>query len=477
MHARRIFSLTSLALSVFGPASALADELPMIASASGTPETRTHRQLPWRAASKGQGVRLGAELRCPGGCSLRFPKGGTITLDAGASAVVLDPLFFLLPGEDRGHQLEGVEVREGVVTVEPAGRPLLVQTPGEHSAVVRSGVGRVAAHKAGAFVGAASGESLVKTARTWTALRPGEATTLTSAGARPPRPLVRAPKLVTPPASSSKPTRLAFALGSPFAMVGETWVPEPAAARYEAEFSDHPSFERILARTATPDGSASTAFGPGTYFARVRGVDAEGFSSAFSPPSRLTVIAGSGSPGVFAAGDGGTVVLPEGGSLRLNDADKLEVAIDKGIFRKAPAFLPAPRGDSQRVRMRLRADPGAETAIILERRAVRAEIASFPKFPVWPADAVDLEVTIHDPNGRVPADGVVPSVSVLLGIDPLAVEWRQSGNVWSARIPARPAAVPTVLRVTVTDEHGLSLGRGAVEIAPAKPTRVVVANR
>jgi hypothetical protein len=60
---------------------------------------------------------------------------------------------------------------------------------------------------------------------------------------------------------------------------------------------------------------------------------------------------------------------------------------------------------------------------------------------------------------------------VLLGIDELAVSWRQQGTSFITEVPPQGGEGPWIVRVEVEDQYGHLLGRDFVEISrtPALP--------
>ena len=113
--------------------------------------------------------------------------------------------------------------------------------------------------------------------------------------------------------------------------------------------------------------------------------------------------------------------------------------------------------------MRFKDDPGSQGSVVLQRRALQADVAFTPKLAHWPQDPIDIRVTLSDASGVVDPSLVSPKIHVLLGLTEVPVQWSQSGRVWSARLAPRNLA-PTVVRVIAEDEFGTPIGRNFVEV-------------
>jgi hypothetical protein len=165
-----------------------------------------------------------------------------------------------------------------------------------------------------------------------------------------------------------------------------------------------------------------------------------------------------------------TVVLPEGRAFQFRDMSGLETAVDRGIFVAVRSPVVKDAEPAHTFRFRLAGDPSSESAIELQRRALRADIEIGPKSARWPVDPVDITVTLRDPGGRVDPAQVMPKLKVLLGLTELPVAWSHRGPVWTTRLAPR-ATGPTVVRVVAEDEFGNALGRHFLEVDehPTKP--------
>jgi hypothetical protein len=156
------------------------------------------------------------------------------------------------------------------------------------------------------------------------------------------------------------------------------------------------------------------------------------------------------------------------------------------MARDGEYFAPAPPDiavDSRPrvIRLRQKGDFGHETRFLIEPRGLRADIRLTPVFARWPGDPIEVSVTLRDPTGRVDPSTVVPELEVLLGVEPIALEWQRDGNQLHARIDPRTSTGPAVVRVIAKDHDGALLGRNFLEIepefVPAFRRRIPVAHR
>jgi hypothetical protein len=84
---------------------------------------------------------------------------------------------------------------------------------------------------------------------------------------------------------------------------------------------------------------------------------------------------------------------------------------------------------------------------------------------------VDVRAVVWDPSGRIDGANETVSLKTTLEIDPMVVAWQRTGNVWTAHIPRRALAGPTVIRVVATDDRGTEIGRGFLELEGAMASR------
>jgi hypothetical protein len=172
----------------------------------------------------------------------------------------------------------------------------------------------------------------------------------------------------------------------------------------------------------------------------------------------------------------GAVVLRPGEFIALSDAEGIEVSYTTTMlgFPSAPvplywskvgAALGLPDDADVVDRLvHIRAPGiGLETSLRLARRQLRADIQLSPK-NAHTGDPLDVRALVWDPSGRI--DGATADISwkVMQEIDPLAVTWQRTGNVWTTHLPQRARSGPTVVRVVASDDHGVEIGRGFLEL-------------
>jgi hypothetical protein len=297
------------------------------------------------------------------------------------------------------------------------------------------------------------------------------------------KPLGAPPHIKQAEAKQGELQPLAVALTTGGARPGLEWEPVDRASGYQIEISADPSF-RAVADMGHVEGSqtryTTKALPPGSYFARVIAFDEVGLASKPSDPSPLRVTTVELPAGGVVDAERSAVVAPPGTRLRLPDSGELELAKEGEHFAPAPAELtvdPEPR----MLRLRRKADYGHETRVFVEPRGLRADVRLTPFWARWPDDGVDLSVTLRDPTGRVDPTNVEPELQVLVGIEPVTVDWKRDGALLTAHLDPRAATGPAVVRVIAKDHDGALLGRNFLEIEPVFVPRlghqVPLANR
>ena len=250
------------------------------------------------------------------------------------------------------------------------------------------------------------------------------------------------------------------------ASIGGCWNPIAESAGYRVEFARDAEFRSPLAAPEKTDATSwSRVLAPGRYFARVGALDANGLSGQVSAVRQLVVIPCTLPPGASADMVRHTVVLPEGREISFGDTTDLELAVDKGGFSRAPKAVRMDGEPEHELRLRLRDDPSSASTMMITRRALKADVRLTPRTASWPADPVDVSVTIEDPSGQTDPSKVEAHLSVMLGITELKLKWSHDGAVWSARVSPRNLGGPAVLRVIAKDEFGTQIGRNFLEIA------------
>jgi hypothetical protein len=267
------------------------------------------------------------------------------------------------------------------------------------------------------------------------------------------------------------------------AMLGIAWAPAAGASSYRVQVASDAAMSQIVQRAAVGDPRFSVpAPGAGVhFFAQVRAVGAEGLVGSWSAPRALRVVHYRLPSGAFVARDG-VVVLPEGASLPLADADGVEVAYENvrpGAPAAAPilywAALGGPLRLAQDAPLRIAhlrdAALGVEARVAIARRQLRADVDLQPR-KARAVDPIDVRAVVADPSGRVDLSSETISLEAMADLDLVPVAWQHTTadgrSVWTGRIgPRRDTGRPSVVRVVVKDGLGQEIGRGFVEMGGA----------
>jgi ferric-dicitrate binding protein FerR (iron transport regulator) len=254
------------------------------------------------------------------------------------------------------------------------------------------------------------------------------------------------------------------------------WTPVPGAVSYRVEVASEPTMVRVVQRAATTEPRfALSEIGAGARsWVRVRAVGAEGIVGEWSAPRASRVLRYDVPAGAVVGRDG-ALVLADGSSVTLSDADGVEVAYENVTSLAHPVDIPLYWShlsgairlpDDAPMRIIHFRDPvlGGEARLVLARRQLRANVDLLPHNARWPSDPIDARVVVFDPSGRIDGTGEAVTVETMVGLTPIQVGWTHSGSTWAARIPPQPTFGPSVLRVVVRDGHGSEIGRGFLEI-------------
>jgi hypothetical protein len=260
------------------------------------------------------------------------------------------------------------------------------------------------------------------------------------------------------------------------------WKAVRGAASYRVLIAADAQMSRVLeVATTTETGFELVERPPATrYWAQVRAVGSEGIVGEGSPPHPIRIVHYTFPDGAFVARDG-PVVLRPGETVALSGADGIEQSYTTAALPSptvplywskvsGPIGLPSDPETPERV-VHLRDPSIASEAILrLARRQLRADIELTPK-DARAGDPVDVRAVVWDPSGRIDGANETVWLKTTLEIDPMAVSWQRTGNVWMAHIPRRALAGPTVIRVVATDDRGTEIGRGFLELEGAMASR------
>jgi hypothetical protein len=370
----------------------------------------------------------------------------------------------------RRFELRNGGVRANVVSDKKRPRTLVIGTPNDGMVAVRPGETHVVVTEARAGIASWAGGAHVKQGKRTLELEAGQATTIAADGSLVARTVAPSPEWAAPVGRLDEPQPLAVALDSQSGALGLSWRPVADASGYRFEIAADESFNKVTQAVilrADQHSYVLQRLPQGAYYGRVIALDRDGVGSRPSALAPLRVIAVHMPEGGAVDREASTVVAPQGTSVRLSDHDHLEMAVDDHKFRPADSEL---RVDEtpHLVRLRVEGDYGRETRLHVEPRALKADIHIGPAWARWPDDAIEMSINIEDKSGRFDPESVQPTVEVLLGIEPLDVEWKREGTRLTARLAPRLSTRPEVLRVIVRDQGGVQLGRNFLEIEPAK---------
>jgi hypothetical protein len=276
--------------------------------------------------------------------------------------------------------------------------------------------------------------------------------------------------------------------GGGFAVVPKTdpvdldfqWSPVAGAATYRVEVASDPTMVRTVRRATTtePRFALPEVGAGGRSWVRVRAVGAEGVVGDWSTPQASRVLRYDLPDGAVVGRDG-ALVMPEGTSVAMSDADGLEVAYENvsSLAHRVdvPLYWSHLSGairlpDDAPMRIVHFRDPvlGGEARLVLARRQLRAGVDMSPHNARWPTDPIDAHVVVYDPSGRVDGAGESVTLETTVGLTPIQVPWAHTGSAWTAHIPPQPTLGPSVLRIVVRDGHGSEIGSGFLEIDAAR---------
>ena len=257
-----------------------------------------------------------------------------------------------------------------------------------------------------------------------------------------------------------------------------SWRSVPGAARYAVSVEGRAaSGEQVRLSLETSALAAGLDLPPiGRYRVRLAAVDRFGIAGSWSR-SRMLRVVGVELPEGAWVNDAGAAVLGPRQLLGLTGAEGLELTYGYSRhFVRAPTAVGLGRGLATVVRLRVPGHRDA-TRLMLEARALQAEVDVGPKVATWPRDSVVARVQLIDRLGReVPRD-FVPSLEVSVNLRPVNVRWERSAGAWRAIVPRPETPGPWIVRVEAFDGRGVSLGRGFLEVARSRAERRALSMR
>jgi hypothetical protein len=258
------------------------------------------------------------------------------------------------------------------------------------------------------------------------------------------------------------------------------WSPVAGASEYRVEVALDPTMVRVISRGTTQGShyivNLPAAANTGRTWVHVRAATTDGIVGEWSAPRPIHAVHYTLPEGSFVARDG-AVVMPEGTTIPVANADGLQVAYEN-VTTLSQSFavplywstLSGPIRMSETSPMRIVhvRDPamgGSEARLILARRQLRADVDLGPAHARWPADPLNARVEVRDPSGRIDVAREPVTVEAMLNLTPLPVSWTHDGASWRGHIAPRLIGDSSVVRVVVKDAQGAEIGRGFLELA------------
>lgn len=272
-----------------------------------------------------------------------------------------------------------------------------------------------------------------------------------------------APRIVPPTPSFTLGRRLWLASGGKRVRPnGLSWSVSDTAIRYRVRVTSEGG-DLTLETTDTTLGDQAPELGPGRYDVTVQPIDECGIEGAASEPARLQVL-GMGIPLGGYVDDEGVVRAQVGDSVRLTNAEQVLISFPQGKH-----WLPAPKEirlhHAREQKMYLRGDELSTPLVLrIAPRDVDAQIDIGPQGVTWPGQDVQVKVRLRSGSGNVP-DWIEPVPRLMIGLERIYVPWKRKGAELHATIPPQPGNKPCVIRVEVTDQYGIVLGRSFMEVA------------
>lgn len=435
----------------------------------------------------GDAIEAGATIKVPAGTSQRVVlEGGTqVTLYGGTEAVLGRPQWY--PAEEGSKAVRGslVYLRSGAMTVRlapDAAKPMaasVISTVGQ-TALIWRGVTHVVARDGEMRVAVDDGSAYVGAETRWLRVKAGGALFM---GKKAP-PETYKSRLAAVESASCGEGGLGVTAGSEKGRARVCWKPTAAASAYRVDIASDEQMTHLVesVEATTAASTVDARLAPGTYWARVFAIGADGVPSAASTAVPVKVLRAELPPGAVVANDG-SIVLPPEGSLRM-DATGLSAVTSPGqdvpsaimAARSRTAFTPAPATfglAGHRVRVvRLRDQTGSEARLVLTARELRARVTMTPDGARWPADPIDVSVDLEDPTHRLDPSKENVTCEVFVDSQPTAATWTREGGSFHARIAPMEGPGPWFVRVVVRDAAGADIGSRVVDLDGRKPLDV-----
>ncbi len=353
-----------------------------------------------------------------------------------------------------------VILKSGGVEVEvPRGSQsaVVLSAPRQLTVLVRAGRAGLRAINGQVSLANVDGDILVgHDARHFKALRPGMVRHFEAHG-------VAEDTLLEPPTDLAG-QRVLVSTGQPVAMEKLWWRARSGAEGYRVELVREGELVPLL-RVDTRDPilpRQSLRLAAGQYRLAVRALDAFGFESKSALESSLHVVAARLPAGGYVDGAGNIRVVP-GSLVDFLHLEGVELSYADFAHERAPSSIGLSGGEP--ITLLLRSGRRDPQLLRIAPRTVRARIAITPARATWPANTLTIDIELEDPSGQPVPDFLEIRPRVLLGVEPMKVSFKRVGRALRAVVPARSGRGPWVVRVEVSDQFGVPLGRSSLEIA------------
>jgi hypothetical protein len=253
------------------------------------------------------------------------------------------------------------------------------------------------------------------------------------------------------------------------------WSPVNGATFYTVELRQAETGDLLggFQQISTKIGETLPPLGPGNYQLSVRASDGIGLPGLNSAPLRLQIVGVNVPTGATLQPDA-RIELSRSQTVQLKNAEGLSLKRSRERLTR-PASEPVGIADGRPTPILIQGkDLGAPCLIWLlpSQTPVSAHVG--PKWVFWPHESVELEVRWSDSGGRRLSPDVEPTVTVLVGVEPVDVTWDKQTDVWHANLAPQPGRGPWVVRLEVHDQLGALLARDFVEVKQ-QPKRHAVA--
>ena len=435
-------------------------------------QTRTDPVSPWADAQGSVPLRGGTLVRTDAiGVKLYFPNGTVISLAPSSSLrMQVGTEISMTPGKNT--RVSHVDLVAGsmAITIPQNAMPMLVMAGKDVFAIFQPGRARTIKNPAGLVAVVDEGGARVASSGRWFTLTPHGYVVLPERGpVDPPKRVGPSPTFLTDTcvATTDRACAIATVVGEGSARLGARWQPAAPAVKYAIQLARDAAFTSLIEEQSL-DGTQTSYMSPplptGQYWFGLRSITTDGVEGdvAVRPMRVVRLLPDAG---VIHVPVGNVFVVPEGKGVRVGAAQGLTVSFGPGHSAPVPPVLALTGTRPSRI-VFLRVDgiTTDEVPIVVERRALAANVDFTPYNARWPKDTVQVTVRLEDPNHRLRSDYVRPTLRLRVNNTAAMVPLAKSGVAWTAAIPSRTGAGPWILRAEALDDDGLVLGRGMLEV-------------